>query len=85
MTMSSVDGMPLITFPLMAAISPAGTDESNMEAMVTIEEAGFPGGLATILRALTPAEGPQYTVIFLGDSGFYKWGFDSSMKWYLFG
>ena len=80
MTISSVDGMPLITFPLMVSISPAGTDESNMEALITIEESGFPGGLATILRAITPANGPQYTVIFLGDSGFYKWGFDRQIR-----
>ena len=80
MTMSSVDGMPLITFPLMVAISPAGTDESNMEALITIEEGGFPGGLATILRASTPPNMPQYTVIFLGDSGFYKWGFDRKIR-----
>ena len=66
MTMSSVDGMPLITFPLMASISPAGTDESNMETLITIEEGGVPGGLATILRAITPAHRNQYTVIFLG-------------------
>ena len=78
--MSSVDGMPLISFPLMVSISPAGTDESNMEALITIEEGGFPGGLATILGAQTPANGPQYTCIFLGDSGFYKWGFDRQVR-----
>ena len=76
MTMSSVDGMPLITFPLMVSISPAGTDESNMEALITMEEGGFPSGLATILSANTPADGPQYTVFFISDAGFYKWGFD---------
>ena len=43
MTISSVDGMPLIIFPLMVAISPAGTDESNMETLITIEEGGFLG------------------------------------------
>ena len=80
MTMSCVDGMPLITFPLMVAISPAGTDESNMETLITIEEGGFPGGLATILGAITPANRPQYTVIFLADAGFYKWGFDRQIR-----
>ena len=80
MTMSSVDGLPLITFPLMVSISPAGTDESNMEALVTLEEGGFPGGLATILNAITPANRPQYTVFFLADSGFYKWGFDRQQR-----
>ena len=36
--------------------------------------------MATILRAVTPAHMPQYTVIFLGDSGFYKWGFDRQIR-----
>ena len=31
MTLSSMEGLPLISFPLLASISPAGTDESNCE------------------------------------------------------
>ena len=32
------------------------------------------------MRAVTPADKPQYTVIFLADSGFYKWGFDRQIR-----
>ena len=67
LTISSMDSKPLITFPLMASISPAGTDESNCEHLVVLEEAGVVGGLVTVLQAQTPPGRPQYTLVLLGE------------------
>ena len=65
-TISTMGSKPLITFPLMVSISPAGTDESNCEHLITLEEAGGVGGLLTILQAQTPPGRPQYTLVLLG-------------------
>ena len=66
LTIASMDVKALITFPLMVSISPAGTDESNSELLVVLEEAGLPGGLKTLLLAQTPPHRPQYKVVLLG-------------------
>ena len=36
MTISDASGLPMVTFPLMCLISPAGTDESNCEHLITL-------------------------------------------------
>ena len=66
LTISSMESKPLITFPLMVSISPAGTDESNCEHLITLEEAGVIGGLLTVLQGQTPPDRPQYTLVLLG-------------------
>ena len=65
MTIASMAGKALITFPLMVAISPAGTDESNCEHLIVLEEGGLPGGLRTILETRIPNNRPQYTFVLL--------------------
>jgi hypothetical protein len=67
MTISTMESKPLITFPLMVSISPAGTDESSCERLVLLEEGGALGGLVTVLQAQTPPGRPQYTVVLLGE------------------
>ena len=71
MTIASMAGKALISFPLMVAISPAGTDESNCEHLIVLEEGGIPGGLRTILETRTPNNRPQYTFVLL--AGMLSW------------
>lgn len=84
MTISDVEGIPMITFPLMCAISPAGTDESNCEYLIRLQEAqvaaagGLPaGGFLTFLES--PLTEPV-TIILLQDQGFRKFGFDRAIR-----
>ena len=73
MTISDMSGLPLCTFALMCSISPAGTDESNCEHLITIHEAGVPGGLLAFMES--PLTEPV-TLVLLQDQGFRKFGFD---------
>jgi hypothetical protein len=73
MTISDVAGIPMITFPLMVSISPAGTDESNCQYLIQLQEAqvaaagGLPaGGLLTFLES--PLNEPV-TLVLLQDQG----------------
>lgn len=84
MTISDVEGIPMVTFPLMCAISPAGTDESNCEYLIQVQQAqvaaagGLPsGGLLTFLES--PLIEPV-TLILLQDQGFRKFGFDRANR-----
>ena len=78
MTISTIEGIPLITFPLMCSISPAGTDESNCEHLITIQEnAGMVGGLRGFLES--PITNPV-TLVLLLDQGFRKFGFDHANR-----
>ena len=72
MTISAVDGIPMISFALMCSISPAGTDESNCEHLITIQEnGGVAGGLRAFLESpLTN----QVTLVLLLDQGFRNRG-----------
>ena len=78
MTISTSDGAPMISFPLMCSISPAGTDESNCEHLITIQEnANIIGGLRGFLESpLTN----QVTMVILLDQGFRKFGFDHANR-----
>ena len=67
MTISTVGGLPMITFPLMCSISPAGTDESNCEHLITIHKTGVAGGLFAFMES--PLNEPV-TLILLEDQGF---------------
>ena len=67
----------MITFPLMVSLSPAGTDESNCEHMITIPETGIVGGLRAFLEA--PLTMPV-TLVLLIDQGFRKFGFDHTIR-----
>ena len=49
MTVATVEGLPMIKFPLMVSLSPAGTDESNCEHLITIHETGVLGGLRAFM------------------------------------
>ena len=72
-----MSGLPMITFPLMCSISPAGTDESNAEHLITIHETGEAGGLRAFLESpLTE----QVTLVLLEDQGFRKFGFDHANR-----
>lgn len=51
MTISTCDGMPMVTFPLMCSISPAGTDKSNCEHLITLHDGGVVGGLKAIMES----------------------------------
>ena len=77
MTISTVEGLPMITFPLMCSLSPAGTDESNCEHLITIHEGGVAGGLFAFLES--PLTEPV-TLILLQDQGFRKMGFDRQVR-----
>ena len=77
MTISTVEGIPMITFPLMCSISPAGTDESNCERLITIHESGVAGGLLAVLES--PLREPV-TLVLLQDQGFRKYGFDHAVR-----
>jgi hypothetical protein len=77
MSVTTVEGLPLITFPLMCSISPAGTDESNCEHLITIHENGVAGGLRTLMEA--PLTEPV-TLVLLEDQGFRKFGFDHQIR-----
>ena len=72
-TVSDSDGLPLASFALSVSISPAGTDESNSEVLITLNEAGVPGGFRCILEA---SRLHNVTLVVLPDFGFWKWGFD---------
>ena len=72
-TVSDSDGLPLASFALCVSISPAGTDESNSEVLITLNEAGLPGGFRCILEA---SRLHNVTLVLLPDFGFWKWGFD---------
>ena len=72
-----MDGLPMITFPLMCSISPAGTDESNCEHLITIHETGVAGGLRAFLES--PLTEPV-TLVLLEDQGFRKFGFDHANR-----
>ena len=74
---SDSDALPLATFALMVSISPAGTDESNCERLVTLNQAAVPGGLLAILEASLHH---NVTLVFLFDLGFRKWGFDRAIR-----
>ena len=78
MTIGDSSGIPLISFPLMCSISPAGTDESNCEHLITIHEnQGVVGGLKAFLESpLTQG----VTLILLLDQGFRKFGFDHANR-----
>ena len=77
LTVSDMSGLPMITFPLMCSISPAGTDESNAENLITIHETGVAGGLRAFLESpLTE----QVTLVLLEDQGFRKFGFDHANR-----
>ena len=67
MTISDMSGLPLCTFPLMCSISPAGTDESNCEHLITLHQAGVPGGLLAFMES--PITEPV-TLVLLQDQGF---------------
>ena len=77
MTISTVEGIPMITFPLMCSISPAGTDESNCERLIAIHETGIHGGLLAVMEA--PLKEPV-TLVLLQDQGFRKFGFDHTIR-----
>ena len=77
LTRCDSEGLPLVTFPLMASISPAGTDESNSDRLVTLNQAGVPGGLSSILQAHRQH---NVTIVLLLDLGFRKWGFDRANR-----
>ena len=73
MRVATVEGLPMITFPLMVSLSPAGTDESNCEHLITIHETGVFGGLRAFMES--PLTQPV-TLVLLEDQGFRKFGFD---------
>ena len=77
MTISDMSGLPLCTFPLMCSISPAGTDESNCHHLITLHQAGVPGGLLAFMES--PLTEPV-TLIVLQDQGFRKYGFDHANR-----
>ena len=77
MTISTCEGLPLVTFPLMCSISPAGTDESNCEHLITIHENGVAGGLRAFMES--PLTEPV-TLVLLEDQGFRKFGFDHANR-----
>ena len=77
MTISDMSGLPLCTFALMCSISPAGTDESNCEHLITTHEAGVPGGLHAFMES--PLTEPV-TLVLLQDQGFRKFGFDHANR-----
>ena len=77
MTVSDISGQPMITFPLMCSISPAGTDESNCENLITIHEHGLGGGLFAFMES--PLTEPV-TLVLLEDQGFRKFGFDHANR-----
>jgi hypothetical protein len=77
MTIATCEGLPMITFPLMCSISPAGTDESNCERLITIHEGGIHGGLLTVMES--PLTEPV-TLVLLQDQGFRKFGFDHAIR-----
>ena len=77
MTISDASGLPMVTFPLMCSISPSGTDESNCEHLITLHEAGVPGGLCAFLES--PLTEPV-TLVLLEDQGFRKFGFDHANR-----
>ena len=77
MTISDASGLPMVTFPLMCSISPSGTDESNCEHLITLHQAGVPGGLCAFLESpLTE----QVTLVLLEDQGFRRYGFDHAIR-----
>ena len=69
MTISTCEGLPMITFPLMCSISPTGTDESNCEHLITLHEGGVVGGLRAVMES--PLTHPV-TLVMLQDQGFRK-------------
>ena len=77
MTISTVEGLPMITFPLMCSISPTGPDESNCEHLIIIHETGVDGGLFAFMES--PLNEPV-TLILLEDQGFRKFGFDRTVR-----
>ena len=77
MTISDMSGLPMCTFALMCSISPAGTDESNCERLISLHEAGVPGGLLAFMES--PLTEPV-TLILLQDQGFRKFGFDHANR-----
>ena len=77
MTVSTCEGIPMVTFPLMCSISPAGTDESNCEHLITIHEGGIYGGLMAFMES--PLTEPV-TLVLLQDQGFRKFGFDHANR-----
>ena len=77
MTISDMSGLPMCTFALMCSISPAGTDESNCERLISLHEAGVPGGLLAFMES--PLTEPV-TLIILQDQGFCKFGFDHANR-----
>ena len=77
MTICDMNGLPMITFPLMVSISPAGTDESNCEHLITIHQTGVAGGLLAFLES--PLTEPVTLVVLL-DQGFRKFGFDHANR-----
>ena len=73
LTVSDMGGLSMITSPLMCSISPAGTDKSNAEHLITIHKTGVARGLRAFLESpLTE----QVTLVLLEDQGFRKFGFD---------
>ena len=70
-------GLPLCSFLLIISISSAGTDESNCDHLITLHQAGVPGGLFAFMES--PLTEPV-TIVLLQDQGFRKFGFDHANR-----